>query len=116
MRRVLSDSGHLHGGVLDADTLASTPRSYPTARGLRPRQSSGSRSLLPWSIRNCAARFRPHDLALVIWCPDSRGRSSTYVAQKNVSTCLFLYQQSDGAVSGVRLCAPLLRCPLPACL
>src|SRR4029453_11781151 len=57
-----------------------------------------------------------HILALGTWCPDSRGRSSTYGAQKNVSTCLFLYQQSDGAVSGGCLCAPLLRCPLPACL
>src|SRR5262245_25787914 len=45
MRRILRDFGYLYGGVLDAATLASTPRSHPTARRLGQRQSRDARPI-----------------------------------------------------------------------
>src|SRR5262245_35003467 len=70
MRSILRDSGYLHGRVLDADTLASTPRSHPTARGLGQRQSSGSQPINPPGLYGTApvgpsvyasGTPRPHD-------------------------------------------------------
>ena len=61
MQRVLSDSGHLHRGVSDADTLASTPRSHPTTRGLEQRHNQAALDrLLPLiytELRQLARRY-----------------------------------------------------------